>query len=45
MKEKVARIIEIERLQRELAGEKLRLTAEIAKDKYIPTDLGMALQL
>ncbi|HTI23546.1 MAG TPA: DUF222 domain-containing protein, partial [Kutzneria sp.] len=42
---KVARIIEIERLQRALTAEKLRLIAEINTDDYIATDLGMALQL
>jgi hypothetical protein len=45
MDRKVARIIEIERLQRQLAAEKLRLMAEINTDEFVATDLGMALQL
>ena len=45
MNVKVARIIEIERLQRALTAEKLRLIAEINTDEHIATDLGMALQL
>ncbi|HTI22805.1 MAG TPA: DUF222 domain-containing protein [Kutzneria sp.] len=45
MDRKVARIIEIERLQRELAAEKMRLTAEINTDEHVPVDLAMALQL
>ncbi|HEY0531899.1 MAG TPA: hypothetical protein VGD29_09910, partial [Actinoplanes sp.] len=45
MDRKVARIIEIERLQRQLAAEKLRLMAEINIDEFVATDLGMALQL
>src|ERR1700742_4151452 len=45
MEQKVARLIECERIVRQTQAEQLRLIAELNTDEWFATELGLALQL